>query len=122
MLILFCSVQFLYAQNIVSERKNIIGKWKAEEGTWTLEFSKTTCKEYFENKLDATYSYSITPAKSYCGIKAEVDLKDTTISFLQLKNLVDQKITCFEINGVSDKNLVLWRIMLAQPSVFIRMK
>lgn len=110
-----------FNQSINEERKKIIGAWIAEEGTWTFLFSTDMkCSEYFDGKLEALYLYKITPANSVCGKQSEVDMKDTTISFLQLNDLKTKELTCYLINGISDKTLSMSGYMLPAPSVFKR--
>lgn len=112
-----------FNQSLAHERKKIVGTWVAENGTWTFIFDPySKCKEYVDGKLEARYKYTITSTNSVCGKKADVNINDKTISFLQLDNIKREEQVCYIINGVSDTVLSMTGYMLPEPSVFTRKK
>lgn len=115
------SSNHIFSQSIESERKNIIGTWMAEKGTWTFVFSiDQRCSEYIDGKLEAQYLYKITSANSVCGKQAKAKSEDSTISFLELNDIKTKQQTCYIINGISKNTLSLTGYMLPEASVFNR--
>ena len=109
------------SQNIQSEKKLIVGTWVSTEGDWTFIFENDSiCKEYLVKQIQGKYLYKITPADSYCGKLSQVDAKDKTISYLQLNNTATKEITCYEINGVSNKTLSITEYLMSEPALFRR--
>ena len=111
----------LHSQNINSERKLIVGTWISTEGDWVFIFDKdSSCKEYMAKQLISKYYYKLTPANSYCGKIAKVNLNDESISYLQLNNFETKEITCYEINGIGTKTLRITEYMMPEPALFRR--
>lgn len=118
-ILLFVSKTF--SQKVSNERKLIVGTWISTEGDWVFIFDKdSSCKEYMAKQLISKYYYKLTPANSYCGKIAKVNLNDESIGYLQLNNFKTKKITCYEINGIGTKTLSITEYMMPEPALFRR--
>lgn len=118
-ILLFVSKTF--SQKVSNERKLIVGTWISTEGDWVFIFDKdSSCKEYMAKQLISKYYYKLTPANSYCGKIAKVNLNDESISYLQLNNFETKEITCYEINGIGTKTLSITEYMMPEPALFRR--
>lgn len=118
-ILLFVSKTF--SQEVSNERKLIVGTWISTEGDWVFIFDKdSSCKEYMAKQLISKYYYKLTPANSYCGKIAKVNLNDESISYLQLNNFETKEITCYEINGIGTKTLSITEYMMPEPALFRR--
>lgn len=101
------------------QNSSIVSTWISEEDIyWKLTFTTDNkCYQYYKNSLIETDSFSISNTTPQCGIIVPVN---SYTSYLQLTNLLLGDITCYEINGITNKSLSLRVIDKGGVIVFIR--
>ena len=113
LLILIVSGVFIFS-SFNSPEEQIIGTWMLENSSpeYKLIFTNNgICKEYEDNELLTTYSYSLenNSCESYAA---------TATLYLKLIDNSDQSTTCFELSSITDNTLSLMIIDKGKMMLF----
>jgi hypothetical protein len=101
------------------QNSSIVGTWLSEtDSKWKMVFTSTKCYQYYEGALVETNSYLISNTSPQCGKVVPVD---NYTSYLKLTD--DQSstnVTCYEINGITSKNLSIRPVNNGKILTFVR--
>lgn len=118
MLFLFFSTIVVNSQTLY-KNSSIVGTWVSEDDSnWKLIFTADNkCYQYYSNSLTETDSFIISNTSPQCGVRVPID---NYTSYLQLINTQNAETICYEINGITDKNLSLRVIDNGGAIVFVK--
>ncbi|MFD1874304.1 hypothetical protein [Hymenobacter bucti] len=103
-----------------TDQQLILGTWVCEtDKNWKLVFTKAICTQYYSGQASEVDRYTLSNTSPQCG--EQVPVEEST-SYLQLTQLSNKEVTCYELNGVTAKTLSLRPIHKGGALVFIKQK
>ncbi|RZJ91157.1 MAG: hypothetical protein EOO60_08260 [Hymenobacter sp.] len=82
-------------------------------------FTKDKCTQYYSGQAPEIDQYSFSNKSPQCGEKVPVE---ENTSYLQLTQLKNNEVTCYELNGLTAKTLSLRPIHKGGALVFVKQK
>ncbi len=109
------------SEPIDDENASIIGRWVSEsDPDWELTFvsNGNKCHETIQGKLNQVSYFAISNTSPQCG---EIVPVEKFTSYLKLTNVKDSSdYNCYEINGITSKNLSLRPVNNGKILLFVR--
>ncbi len=90
----------------LNSNDSIIGVWIAEDdnNSKLIFLDNGKCEEYYENKLESEYNFSISNNSTQCNESVHTD---GNTSYLRMVDVNNNDEYCYEINGITSTKLSL---------------
>jgi hypothetical protein len=86
-----------------SDQELIIGTWVSnKDKNWKLVFTKDKCSQYYGKEVAEIERYTLANKSPQCGEKVPVE---KVTSYLQLTAIKNKEATCYQLYGLTTKNL-----------------